>query len=226
MGKVDENKQNKRSSLLSNAYDLFTERGFSKTTISDISKKSGLAKGTFYLYFKDKYDIRDVLIARKSAQLLEEADHAVRQKSGVEEYILGIVDYLLNYLSEDKRMMRFIYKNLSWGIFKHAVESTGKEEADNFEKFKQSFSVAMQKDHYQCSEPELLLFTIIEPVSSTGCSVILYESPCDLKTYLPFLHNSIHLLLEGYRIPEGQQAAESAAQEKKPRKRAQNTALS
>lgn len=52
MGKVDENKQNKRSSLLSNAYDLFTERGFSKTTISDISKKSGLAKGTFYLYFR------------------------------------------------------------------------------------------------------------------------------------------------------------------------------
>ena len=49
MSKIDLNKQNKRNSLLTNAYDLFVNQGFNKTTISDIAKHSGLAKGTFYL---------------------------------------------------------------------------------------------------------------------------------------------------------------------------------
>ena len=73
MGKAEHNKQTKRASLLQAAFDLFVNKGFHQTTISEISKASGLAKGTFYLYFKDKYDLRDQLVARKSGQLLQEA---------------------------------------------------------------------------------------------------------------------------------------------------------
>ena len=32
-------------------------KGVSKTSIAEISKNAGIAKGTFYLYFKDKYDM-------------------------------------------------------------------------------------------------------------------------------------------------------------------------
>ena len=56
MGKVDDNKLSKRNALLKTAFDLFAEKGFAKTTISDIVEKAGLAKGTFYLYFKDKLE--------------------------------------------------------------------------------------------------------------------------------------------------------------------------
>lgn len=77
MGKIERNKQTKRASLLQASFDLFVDKGFHQTTISDISKKSGLAKGTFYLYFKDKYDLRDQLVARKSGQLLQEASEHI-----------------------------------------------------------------------------------------------------------------------------------------------------
>ena len=63
MGKVDDNKKQKKDTLLQSAFNLFTGKGFAKTTVSDIVKEAGLAKGTFYLYFKDKYDLRDKLIA-------------------------------------------------------------------------------------------------------------------------------------------------------------------
>ena len=63
MGKVDDNKKLKMNTLLQTAFDLFTGKGFAKTTVSDIVNQAGLAKGTFYLYFKDKYDLRDKLIA-------------------------------------------------------------------------------------------------------------------------------------------------------------------
>ena len=64
MGKVDENKHQKMDALFQSAYDLFLNQGIEKTSISDIAKKAGVAKGTFYLYFADKYEIRDRLIGQ------------------------------------------------------------------------------------------------------------------------------------------------------------------
>ena len=54
MKKVELNKKKKQDALLNTAYHLFTEKGFQKTSISDIVNEAGVAKGTFYLYFKDK----------------------------------------------------------------------------------------------------------------------------------------------------------------------------
>ena len=69
MGKLDTNKKVKEDSLLNTAFSLFTTKGVSKTSISDIVNNAGVAKGTFYLYFKDKYDIRNKLVSHKSSQL-------------------------------------------------------------------------------------------------------------------------------------------------------------
>lgn len=52
MGKVEENKKQKKDLLLKTAFRLFTEKGFSKTTISDIVQEAGLAKGLFICIFR------------------------------------------------------------------------------------------------------------------------------------------------------------------------------
>ena len=77
MGKVDMNKKQKKESLLNTAFSLFTSKGFQNTSISDIVKEAGVAKGTFYLYFTDKYDIRNKLIAHQATMLLFDAYHSV-----------------------------------------------------------------------------------------------------------------------------------------------------
>ena len=66
MGKVESNKKQKKDALFNTAFELFTTKGTNKTTISDIADKAGVAKGTFYLYFKDKYDIRNKLVSYKT----------------------------------------------------------------------------------------------------------------------------------------------------------------
>ena len=50
MGKAEENKRLKRVAILDAALQLFTDQGWSKTSISDIAARSGVAKGTFYLF--------------------------------------------------------------------------------------------------------------------------------------------------------------------------------
>ena len=47
MSKIDNNKQQKRDSLLESAFSLFINNGFNKTSISDIVNQAGVAKGTF-----------------------------------------------------------------------------------------------------------------------------------------------------------------------------------
>ena len=71
MGKVEENKIQKLNALLRSSYDLFITKGIAQTSIHDIVQKAGVAKGTFYLYFKDKYEIRDRLIVKTAEKLFK-----------------------------------------------------------------------------------------------------------------------------------------------------------
>ena len=73
MGKIETKKENKRKDLLNAAFDLFIANGFHNTSIADIVQKAGIAKGTFYLYFKDKTDIRNRLISSKATLLFQNA---------------------------------------------------------------------------------------------------------------------------------------------------------
>ena len=92
MGKVDENKHQKMDALFQSAYDLFLNQGIEKTSISDIAKKAGVAKGTFYLYFADKYEIRDRLIARTASRLFQRA-HKALETADIPEFEDILLDH-------------------------------------------------------------------------------------------------------------------------------------
>jgi len=79
MGKLELNKKKKEDALFNTAFELFTTKGLTKTTISDIVDQAGVAKGTFYLYFKDKYDIRNKLVSYKTGELFFRAHEAVQR---------------------------------------------------------------------------------------------------------------------------------------------------
>ena len=65
ISKIQEKKALKKEKLLKSAYKLFTEKGINATSIQDIVDDANVAKGTFYLYFKDKYDLQNKLIIKK-----------------------------------------------------------------------------------------------------------------------------------------------------------------
>lgn len=197
MGKLEINKKQKKNALFQTAFDLFTKKGFAKTTISDIVNQAGLAKGTFYLYFKDKYDLRDKLIAYKAGQLFADAHKALatREVSGFEDQMMWMMDYIIERFQKEHALLQFIAKNLSWGIFKNAFERTVPEES---QKFYEYYLEMMKKSAVICEEPELMLFTFIELVGSTCYNCILFEQPVTMDKYLPYLHKAIHQIFLAY----------------------------
>ena len=54
-------KELKEKELYIAGYELFLKKGIEKTSIGEIVERAGVAKGTFYLYFKDKYDLLNKL---------------------------------------------------------------------------------------------------------------------------------------------------------------------
>ncbi len=204
MGKLEVNKRHKENTLLNTAFEFFTTKGFSKTSISDIVGSAGVAKGTFYLYFKDKYDIRNKLICHKSSQLFRTAVQALQAVPGYEEMpfedrLLFIVDHIITQLSENTALLTFISKNLSWGVFKTALTAPIAGEDINFSDV---FQTMLREAPYEFKEPEIMLFLIVELVSGAVYSAILYRDPCDLNALKPHLYETIRNIIRSHQGAE------------------------
>jgi AcrR family transcriptional regulator len=73
-------RQERRDELLNAAQRQFLERGFGPTTIEQITGAAEVAKGTFYLYFKSKEDVRSALENRFGRDHLARVEIAVARK--------------------------------------------------------------------------------------------------------------------------------------------------
>ncbi|WP_408070414.1 TetR/AcrR family transcriptional regulator [Butyrivibrio sp. JL13D10] len=199
MGKWDENKKLKFDSLLNTSFELFTSKGINQTSISDIVKKAGVAKGTFYLYFKDKYDIRNRLIARKSNQLFGIAYEELLKEDlhTVEDKIIFMMKHILIELSNNHMLLSLIYKDLSWALFKEAMTSNTDDSETNF---MQIITEMFESSEVKYRNPELMMFIIVEMVSSAGYSSIIYKQPQPIDELLPELEYAVRGIMKEYEL--------------------------
>ncbi len=197
MGKVDENKQQKLEALCQSAYDLFLNQGIAKTSIHDIVQKAGVAKGTFYLYFKDKYHIRDKLIARTAQNLFQNAYQALLSQDipVFEDRVIFIVDHVLSELRKNASILKFISKNLSWGIFSQALsqdDTASYWNADTFIRL-----LLPEHSDIKIKHPNIMVFLIIELAGSSAFSTILENDPVSFEELKPYLYDSIRAIIRG-----------------------------
>ena len=199
MGKWDANKKLKRDTLLNTSFELFTSQGINQTSISDIVKKAGVAKGTFYLYFKDKYDIRNRLIARKSNQLFAKAYQELLEQpiTTAEDKIIFLMKHILLELQNEPMVLSLIYKDLSWALFKEAVTNFSDDEDTDF----LTLLEAIFKDSpVKYRDNEVMMFLIVEMVSSSGYSSIIYKQPMPLEDLIPQLEKAVRGIMKSYEI--------------------------
>ncbi|MED1283041.1 TetR/AcrR family transcriptional regulator [Bacillus mycoides] len=84
----------RRNEILETAERLFVTKGYTKTTVNDILKEIGIAKGTFYHYFKSKEEVMDEIIMR-----IIKADVA-KAKAIVSNPNIPVLDKLFRVLME------------------------------------------------------------------------------------------------------------------------------
>lgn len=200
MGKAEENKKIKRSALLTQAFSLFMNNGIANTSIADITSHAGVAKGTFYNFFKDKDDLIEKLIAQKTEKLFENTLaklENINETLTVEDALVFVSNDLIEQLIADNKLLRFINKNLNYGIHKNVLIDMD-ENASEYT-FIEKYHALLDASEYNWKEPNLMLYTIVELVSSTCHSIILDQQPVDYDHYRPYLEASIRSIVNVFK---------------------------
>lgn len=195
---IIEQKNEKENRLLETAFKLFTEKGIKSTSIQDIVDNARVAKGTFYLYFKDKYEIRDVLITKKSEKLFSEALSKMRKNyiQNFSDQIIFIINYVIDELIKNPLLLKFISKNLSWGVYNKTILKLYDAPETKEDGLYHLFLKGVEENHIQLKNPKVTLFMIIELVSSTCFDSILYQNPLPIEEYKPYLYDVIRNFLK------------------------------
>lgn len=190
--KVEKNKREKETSLYTAAYELFTAKGINETSINDIVKRAGVGKGTFYLYFNDKYDILDRIILKKSSEVLCLAINETKRRDFIsfEGELLFFIDYIIEYFKKDRLMLKLIHKNLSWGVLKRA-----KNDFSEIDEIYFMFEKGYEGKDVSEEEIQKVLFMIMELVGGISYSAIVLNEPTDMDRMKPVLFETIKKII-------------------------------
>ena len=188
----------KKQRLLDTAFSLFTDKGIKNTSIQDIVDNANVAKGTFYLYFKDKYELQDILIATKSEKLFNDALHELRKNyiQNFADQIIFIINYVIDELKRTPLLLKFISKNLSWGVYNKSIIKLYENGENEETSFYNLFLKGVKENNIKLDNPEVALFMIIELVSSTCFASILEKRPLPIDEYKPYLYNAIRQFIK------------------------------
>jgi TetR/AcrR family fatty acid metabolism transcriptional regulator len=88
-------KENTRVRIINSAKKLFSEQGYQKTTIVDISKQAGLSEAALYEYFQGKEDLLLTIPDLWVSELLRDLDE---QLFGIQGAVNKLRKYLWWYL--------------------------------------------------------------------------------------------------------------------------------
>ncbi len=201
MTKTAEKKLSKRSRILDAAFELFVNNSFHSTAIDDVVRLAGVAKGTFYLYFKDKYDLLEQLTAGKSAVVLENAIISLQNRESAELPIgkkcVFIADHIIEYLSTHREIAALINKN-----FSSCFSLMLKEDSESFSHALDSLFLHFAENGFCREEAKKILFIITDMVGSVCCSAILGCCPFTVEELKPVIFKAIENALHSYNEPQ------------------------
>ena len=165
--KKEEKKQEKKQKLLESSFNLFTKKGIKNTSVQEITENAGTAKGTFYLYFKDKYELRDILIAKKSMALFNDAINALHSSyiKNFADQIIFVINYIIDELAKSPLLLKFISKNLSWGVYSQTVLKLYDTDKTSNTSMISLFLNGVKENNIKLKNPSVTLYMIVELVS-------------------------------------------------------------
>lgn len=82
MTKPTNKSKQRRNDILEASQELFNSKGFQETSINDIMRRVGAAKGVFYYHFETKNQVLDTLIEQQIVNIIESVER-VLDRSGL-----------------------------------------------------------------------------------------------------------------------------------------------
>jgi len=160
--------KDKRKLILKVAAKIISEKGYSQTTIDEITKKSGIGKGTFYIYFKDKNALFFSIVEEDINNLLDEIKKTVEK---IDDFFEKLKKIIRMYLA---------YHERNYFLFKILIQEKPFLKRSDFAKFWEDFF----------SKWDFIEGDILNQIRKNRIKKI--EPPDIIYSLLGILHGNIH----------------------------------
>ncbi len=98
-----------REAIRGHAVELFHQKGVDATSINELVRKCGIAKGTFYLYYKDKDDLVESVFDECRQNFIQE----VIIKNKDIHKVTHFANSLIEYFTDNQMFLVELRKNMS-----------------------------------------------------------------------------------------------------------------
>ena len=99
----------KKEQILEAAMSLILKNGYSHTSVEDITNSIGIAKGSFYTYFKSKNLLLRTIIEEQIESIIEQQESQLKEGKDFDEILLKNIVSRVKFLKKDlKRQLVLI----------------------------------------------------------------------------------------------------------------------
>ncbi len=196
--KIQDKKKQKKERLEQAAYDLFSEQGFSETSIDQIARRAGVAKGTFYLYFPDKEALLNQVIFKCSSRIFKEAmqESRFKQLDDWVERVIVLIDYVIELFKERPNGLKVINKNLSWSMVGDQVAKGSSEGVDQeFAELLSYYLEQLEGRGYDRKAAFQLIFMVVELVGAVCYSSLVLGQLGPIDELKPMLFETVRKMI-------------------------------
>jgi AcrR family transcriptional regulator len=162
MTRIVKKPDERKTEIMDSAEYFFNSKGFETTTVDEILQRIGVAKGTFYYYFKSKLEVLDAIIERQIdigitaiKQIVEQSD-----LKAIEKFRM-IVTTVVHNNDKESAVTDFLHKQENIVMHHKTLVQSIKKAAPLFtEVFRQGVEEKTFVTNYPQELSEILLITM------------------------------------------------------------------
>lgn len=182
----------RKQQIIDSATTLFLCYGIDQTSVREITDHAHVAKGTFYLYFKDKQSLCHELLRRQLCTLLDEALKQVPQNLTFEQTIACFFDKLIGRCATHPEILKFIQSQLDYqGIKEHLTIYSMNNEV----LLHQPFINYLVSSGYERQDALIRMVLALHFTLSTCYGAIILKQPAPLEVLKPYILSTVSYLL-------------------------------
>ena len=179
---------------------VIARKGMSATTMQDIAAEAGVAKGTLYLYFRDRDELVEKTFESAMDELMLDIDRALELKVPFEEKLRAVMTAKFAFFSRNRDFFR-LYVSLRMpegdaGSQRRHQRKCEPRYRSRVEKLATVIEQAIRRGEVRRVEPRRLALFIIEGSTAVILERLSEPSPSADDGEVEFI---VSLLLDGVR---------------------------
>lgn len=185
---------NKRHRIQNAAVQLFQEQGVESTSVNEIVKRANVAKGTFYVYYKDKKELISQILTKQHGCLLNDIlNQAFECSAGNRKtWKTMFVNDLIAYYLEHPKLLKTMQKNITSIL---DTEEHRKQVFQQVEKLDAFLDILARKQ--ESKKQALNRFMLMMEIIGIVCyNSIFFQHPDTIEAILPELKSTMMKMIE------------------------------